>query len=132
MSFVSYERTGWNFGVKEKLHGVAQLVDITEHFSGEPHADAKEHVPMYVNEVGYSKELVKNVAPREQDGRVVGYYFHTKEPLTPGQEGTFVLHRVNITDTCTASFCHIILNLMKCILLTLYHSLFSFVATRTA
>jgi len=77
---------GWNFGVSEKLRGEDQSIDITEDFTGEPHTDAKEHVPMYVNEVGHSKELVKNVVPLEQDNRVVRYYFHTKEPLTKGQE----------------------------------------------
>lgn len=85
-----HEPGGWSFAVEEKLRGDEQIIDVTEDFTGEPHTCAQEHVPMYVNEVGHSKELVQNVLAREQDGRVVHYYFHAKEPLTKGQEGTLM------------------------------------------
>ena len=64
---------------------------------------------MYVNEVGYSRDLVENVAPREQDRRVVRYFFHTKEPLIPGQEGK--LGYYSDATLLISLLCQILLNL---------------------
>lgn len=77
------------FGVDEKLRGEDQAIDITDDRTGETHIDAQEHIPMYVNEVGYNKKLVQNVLPREITGREVHYFLHLKKPLKEGQEGTF-------------------------------------------
>jgi hypothetical protein len=99
---------GWNFGVSEKLRGEEQNIDITEDFTGEPHTDAKEHVPMYVNEVGHSKELVENVLSLEQDNRVVRYYFHTKDPLTKGQEGKLISWLVDTSTRANETALHLL------------------------
>jgi len=77
------------FGVDAKLRGEDQNIDITDDRTGETHIDAQEHIPMYVNEVGYSKELVENVLPREITGREVHYFLHLRHHLEEGQEGTF-------------------------------------------
>ena len=77
------------FGVDEKLRGEDQAIDITDDRTGETHIDAQEHIPMYVNDVGYNKKLVQNVLPREITGREVHYFLHLKDPLYKGQEGRF-------------------------------------------
>jgi len=83
---------GWMFGVDEKLRGEDQTIDITDDRTGETHIDAQEHIPMYVNEVGYNKKLVQNVLPREITNREVHYFLHLKDPLEEGQEGRFSSH----------------------------------------
>lgn len=80
--------SGWMFGVDEKLRGEDQAIDITDDRTGETHMEAQEHIPMYVNEVGYNKKLVQNVLPREITGREVHYFLHLKDPIYKGQEGT--------------------------------------------
>lgn len=81
-----HEPSGWMFGVDAKLRGEDQNIDITDDRTGETHIDAQEHIPMYVNEVGYSKELVENVLPREITGREVHYFLHLRHHLEEGQE----------------------------------------------
>ena len=85
--FLHCTSIGWIFGVDEKLRGEDQTIDITDDRTGETHIDAQEHIPMYVNEVGYNKELVQNVLPKEITGKEVHYLLHLKNPLKEGQEG---------------------------------------------
>lgn len=40
---------------------------------------------MYVNEIGHGGEFKQNTYIREQEGRVVPYYYHDPEPLQPGE-----------------------------------------------
>ena len=48
----------WSFGVEEKIHGVPQILDITDDYTGEPHSNARSQVPMYVNEGKFAGHLL--------------------------------------------------------------------------
>lgn len=37
----------WDFSTDEKLHGMLQIIDITEDNTGEPHKLARNELPMY-------------------------------------------------------------------------------------
>lgn len=76
----------WGFGVEETIMGGrGQTVDITDDFTGEPHATAQANLPMYVNEVGHSKRL-ETVHACEENGRVIKYFFVIRKPMKKGDE----------------------------------------------
>ena len=74
----------WSYGVSEELKNSPQVIDITDDRTGEPHTEAKENIPMYINEVGHDSSLEKNVLSREKDDRVVHYYAYIKYPMKKG------------------------------------------------
>ena len=37
------------------------MIDITDDIDGDPHADARKHIPMHVNKVGHTKARKRNV-----------------------------------------------------------------------
>ena len=51
-----------------------QMIDITDDATGEVHALARGHTPIYVNEVGHNPNLHRNVLILEQNDRSVYYY----------------------------------------------------------
>jgi hypothetical protein len=51
-----------------------QMVDITDDATGEVHALARTHTPIYVNEVGHNPKLYSNVLILEKNDRSVYYY----------------------------------------------------------
>lgn len=51
-----------------------QMVDITDDATGEVHALARAHTPVYVNEVGHNPNLHRNVLIRDKDDRSIYYY----------------------------------------------------------
>lgn len=63
----------------------SNVIDITDDVNGLPHRAAKESICTYVNEVGYSKELEKNVRHKESDGTMC-YYFVPSRAMQPGDE----------------------------------------------
>jgi len=79
----------WNFGVSEKINGAyTQIVDITSDTTGDTHKVAKDHLPMYVNEVtGYNEncKLQQNVVAREKDDRIVHYYLYLQGSIQKGE-----------------------------------------------
>ena len=60
------------------------MIDITDDRTGEPHTEAKENIPMYINEVGHDSSLEQNVLSREKDDRVVHYYAYIRDPMKKG------------------------------------------------
>jgi hypothetical protein len=78
----SYEPQEWCFGVNEKLFGrEEQLIDVTDDVTGKTHQLAEKNLPMYVNEVGHSKDLVHNVDSRDLRDRSVEYYIRIEKPI---------------------------------------------------
>lgn len=67
----NYEPSEWSYEVPEKMLGHRQIVDITDDITGQVHSLAREHTPIYVNEVGHNKNLHSNVLIRDKVGRVV-------------------------------------------------------------
>lgn len=48
-SFLTYSyfcSKGWNFGVEELYKGCAQVIDVTDDCTGEPHTIARDNIPM--------------------------------------------------------------------------------------
>ena len=76
--------SAWSYGVSEELNNSPQVIDITDDRTGEPHTEAKENIPMYINEVGHDASLEQNVLSREKDDRVVHYYAYIKYPMKKG------------------------------------------------
>jgi len=76
----------WPFGVSEKLRGSAQILDITDDVTGEPHTNAQKRIPMYVNEVGYDLARKQNVFIANEDDRSVHYYFTAGRNLQKGDK----------------------------------------------
>ena len=88
-SFIfGHEPSGWSFGLEEKLLGKAQVLDITDDYTGEPHETAKSFIAMYVNEVGHSPELRKqqNTHACDEFGRNVNYFVKISDALKPGEQ----------------------------------------------
>mmetsp|Transcript_7558 Transcript_7558/g.17315 ORF Transcript_7558/g.17315 Transcript_7558/m.17315 type:complete len:459 (-) Transcript_7558:1393-2769(-) len=79
------EPSSWCFGVKNRIFGSDQLIDITDDATGEPHKDAKALPAIYVNEVGHNKNLQENVHPREKCDQSVYYYIHISQPMRKGE-----------------------------------------------
>ena len=59
-SFIfQYSPEEWCFDVPETLRNRPQIIDITDDFTGDPHIEARRHIPMYVNETGYGCERTR-------------------------------------------------------------------------
>jgi hypothetical protein len=96
-SFIHSEGpANWGFDVPEKYSGRNQLLDITDDLTGEPHANAKREIPMYVNEVGHDTKLVQNVFIRDENDRTVHYFFRATQSMK-GNETVELL--TNYKDT---------------------------------
>ena len=54
--------------------GQPQTIDITDDATGEVHQLARQHTPIYVNEVGHNPKLHPNVLIRDKNDRSVYYY----------------------------------------------------------
>lgn len=98
-SFVFADHPGeWGFGVSEQIRGSNQTIDITDDATGEPHRNACQQIPMYVNEVGYSRDLKQNVFSREAEDRVVRYYFYVDKPMAKGDTVELLSHYDNMFE----------------------------------
>ena len=71
---LNYLPSEWSYEVPEQMLNRCQIVDITDDATGEVHSLAKEHTPIYVNEIGYNKKLNRNVFIRDKNERSVHYY----------------------------------------------------------
>jgi hypothetical protein len=64
------------------LHGQEQMIDITDDLTGEPSEEAKQQIPMYVNEVGHNPSYKQNViATDDASSRTVKYFIKIEEPM---------------------------------------------------
>ena len=72
----NYEPSEWSYEVPEQMCGKcgSQYIDITDDTTGEVHSLARQHTPIYVNEVGHDKKLHSNVLIRDKNDRSVYYY----------------------------------------------------------
>jgi hypothetical protein len=61
------------------------LIDITEDSTGLPHAQAKDAMCMYCNEVGHDRNLEQTVLALEKDNGSVHYYIKIRDPLYFGE-----------------------------------------------
>ena len=60
------------------------MIDITDDIDGDPHADARKHIPMYVNEVGHTKAYKKNVLIGAGGADGVHYYAMIDKTMKKG------------------------------------------------
>lgn len=93
------EPSVWSYGLSN-MHDMIECInnlehdedgyvlDITSDHDGNVHAEARKHIPMYVNEVGHNLDLRPNVTPRDEksnDDIGVSYYFFTDRPIYVGE-----------------------------------------------
>lgn len=89
----------WSFGVHEDILGRDQILDFTDDLTGEPHDVARENIPMYVNEVGYSPDLKQTVFAAQPDDRNVHYYVSVEEPMKRGDKIELLVNYASIYET---------------------------------
>jgi len=70
----NFEPSVWSYEVPEPMLKKRQIIDITDDHTGELHSLAKNHTPIYVNEIGHNPELRSNVLIRDKDDRSIYYY----------------------------------------------------------
>jgi hypothetical protein len=71
-----------NYAETYASHKITQFIDITEHSTGKPTQDAQRSIPMYVNEVGYSKSGIDrdpNTKSHQPGWRKVHYLFRNSK-----------------------------------------------------
>lgn len=71
--------------------GQRQTIDICDEATGEVHQLAREHTPIYVNEVGHNPKLHANVLIRDKNNRSVHYYVCIDEERAMKQGDTVEL-----------------------------------------
>ena len=71
--------------MNEKRFRQDQICDITDDTTGKPHSNAKQEIPMYVNEVGNSGSKENVLIRSADDSHTVEYYVRLMESTKPGQ-----------------------------------------------